>query len=137
MIRITAKLCKHISPKHGLEEISTNLANISLHPLQQLPLVLQAIVQTKVLVCNNLFAGHEAIRPDSIIEVHHHYLIIGGIDQQATIVVGIAVQVEAAALDEDVYRQGARSCSICRREDIGEKTILGPPVPELVLEIGP
>ena len=75
-----------------------------LHPFQQLSLVFQAIVEAQGFVVRNLLASEEAIRPDSIIEIDHDKLAVGGTNQIGAIVVEIPVDAETAALDENIDR---------------------------------
>jgi hypothetical protein len=78
--------------------------------------------------------GQKAIRPDTVVEIYYDHLIFSGFNQITRIVVGVSVNIESSALDEDVHRKGAVGRSICGGKNICEKTILRPPVPELVLQ---
>jgi hypothetical protein len=100
--------------------IASKLLDVFLNPFKCFSLILQSVVQAQARIRNYLTASQESIRPYSIVEVHHNHAVVASIDQVCTIVVGIAVDVEATALDEDVDRQLALVGGSFWRENIDE-----------------
>lgn len=93
---------------------------MSFHPLEQLTLILQAVVEAQTLISCYFFAGEEAIRPDAIIEVDYHHLAAGSFDQVTAIVIRVAVPIKPATLNENVDRQFAGVGGVRWGKYIGE-----------------
>lgn len=94
-----------------------------LHPLQDLDLVLQAIVHASSL--QHLGSREEPVRTDPVVEGDHHHGHIGRFDQSCSIVVGAGVGIEAASLNPNENGQPRSSFHRAGSVYIEEETILG------------
>lgn len=103
--------------------ITTKLANVLLHPLKSLDLILETIVSAASF--GDLLRGKETIRADTVVEIHYNDVVVAGLDQAGTVVVGVRVCVESSTLDEEVYRQWMTCCGIRWSVDVHKETILG------------
>lgn len=81
---------------------TTNLVNVLLHPLEQLPLVTQAVVHAHGRVLCDLLASKKAVGADAVVEVDDNHIAIASVDEVSSVVVCITVDAEAASLNKDV-----------------------------------
>lgn len=99
-------------------------------------MILEPVVQAQGLVGNNLLASKEAIGPYTVVEIDHDHAVVGSCNEVCTIVVCIAVGIEAAALDEDVDGEFAVACRFRRRKHVDKQAILGMVSTELGIKLG-
>lgn len=95
-----------------------------LHPFEQLALILQSVVQAQRRILNDFFAGEEAVRANSVIEVDHNHVSLGRTNEILAVHVCVTIDDKAASLDEDKDGQVAVGCGVGRRKYIGKETVL-------------
>ena len=100
-----------------------NFLDMLLHPLKNFTLVLESDIG--VTICLNFLAREEPVRPDSVVKRHNDNVQFRSSDEPRTIEVGVGIAIEAAALDEDIYRKLRRRCGSRGSIDIEEQAVLG------------
>jgi len=102
----------------------TNLIDVLINPLEQLPLILQAIIQAQRRILSNFIARQEAIRSNSVVEVDHNHVSFGSMNETFAVQVRIAIDNKAASLYENKDGQVALGGGIGRGKYISEETVL-------------
>jgi hypothetical protein len=103
--------------------VSAKFLNVLLYPFERLSLIFQTVVQAKASVGSYLRGCKESVRPDSVIEVDYDHVIVASFDEVCSIVIRIAVCIEASTLDKDVDGQAAFFRSFLRCKDIDEQAV--------------
>ena len=83
--------------------IAAEVVNVLLNPVQSRTLVFEAIVHTTP--SSHFSSGKESVWTNAVIEVDNDNVHVTCLDETRAVVVGIAVSVEAATLDEEEHGQ--------------------------------
>ncbi len=100
---------------------TTYLADVFLHPLQELPLIQEASIQRTVLA--NLGAGQEAEDADAVVEVDKDDVAAALLDHLGPVEVAIIVAGVAAALDKEPDWELGRGGGIGGLEDVDKEAV--------------
>jgi hypothetical protein len=103
--------------------ITSELANVLLHPLQSFDLIFETIVGASAF--DNLVGCEESIRSNAVVEVYNDNIVVACLNQTGPVVVGVGVCVESTTLDEKVDGERVVRSGIRGSKDVYEKTILG------------
>lgn len=95
------------------------ISDITLHPLQDLSLVQESIIGRNVVPI-----GQKAVRTNAVVEGDNNDIVPRGIDEACAVVIGIAVDIEAATLYEDKDRQLRSLGRIRGRVYVKKQTVL-------------
>lgn len=110
MLRVSTKLerLSDVEPigtrKHDSWQamIVTYLADVIVHPLKCLALILESIIQTSASI--DLFSGEKAVGSHPVIKGDYHDVVSRCLDQASAVIISIRVLCKATSLYIKVYR---------------------------------